>query len=483
MFVASCSYASNETDILNDTVDTVSINTQSVDLKSDNDCFEDTNSDIDNISIYYGEVIDIEGGFDEQYNCTVYIDNKLVNFIPDLRSDKTINMYNYYEDYLNSIYPDVGLHNMSIIFEFETPQKYDITLEMYKDDFKDSGYIYNVLCFYSNFNDDLQAKKRYSYNTNLNILKKDKTVHITKISPFASYTNPLVYDVIVDNPNNSTIVFISNKTNIVTLDTSFGDIGQEYSFDKLRHKIKPGSYNLTVVNAHDNTFDTAPFTLCNDILINTTYRIKDNDVILNVELWCEYTTPIQVIMSKFINETTYDYRNITKKILANANNHKFKFEICFNDVDNNNYGIYIHDYYSFIDCVYLTVNYTHVNETEISEDNMNETVNVSNKYNNNNLYCNGTNGTGANLNLKKNNTDSNSYKSYQSNINDLKEVNSAFGDFIESKDSISSENSNSYEIISKSALKSSNNIFSNLGIIILLFIAGIIGYLKFKHEY
>ena len=46
LLVASCSYATNETDILNDTVDTSSINTKSVDLEYenyDNNSFEDAN--------------------------------------------------------------------------------------------------------------------------------------------------------------------------------------------------------------------------------------------------------------------------------------------------------------------------------------------------------------------------------------------------------------------------------------------------------
>ena len=161
LFVASSSYATNETDILNDTVDRVNINTQSFDLESENydaGSFDDANSDIDNISIYYGERIDIDWGLEEQGNCTVYIDNKRVNFISDLKYG-TINMYNYdynnYEDFLNSIYPDAGLHNMSIIFEFDTPQKYDVTMETYKDD----SDKFNVLWFHFNVNEDLKAKK------------------------------------------------------------------------------------------------------------------------------------------------------------------------------------------------------------------------------------------------------------------------------------------------------------------------------------
>ena len=408
----------------------------------------------------------------------------MVNFISDLKYG-TINMYNYdynnYKDFLNSIYPDAGLHNISIIFEFDTPQKYDVTMKTYKDDSEDY-YDYNVLWFHFNINENLKAKKRYAYNTILNILKKEKTIHITNISS-ASYTNPLRYDVIVANPDNSSYVFISNKTGIVISDTSFGYRERTYSFDGLRHKMKPGVYSLTVVNDYDNTFDTAPFTLCNDIIISTTYKIKENDVILNVEIWCEYNTPIEFTMQKLINGTEYEYRTITREISASTNNHKFNFEICFDDVDPNGYLVSISDYWSTIDFFNLTVDYNSVNETGISEDNndVNETVNVSNKYNNDS-NING-NGTGTNLNLKENNADPHSYKSHESKGNDFKEVISGFGDFIESKDSISSENTNSYEIISKSALKSSNNIFSNLGIIILLFIAGIIGYLKFKREY
>ena len=494
--VVSCSYAGNETDILNDTVNTVSINVPSVDLESDNydnDSFEEVNSGIDNISIYYGERIDIDWGFDEQGNCTVYIDNKLVNFISDLRSGGTINMYNYYyEDFLNSIYPDVGLHNMSIIFEFNTPQKYDVTMERYKEDLEDSSYVYNVLGFHFNVNENFKAKKRYSYNTTLNILKKDKTVHIINMSPFASYSNPLLYNVIVDNPENSSFVFISNKTGIVISDISFGDIERTYSFEGLLHKIMPGVYNLTVVNDYDNIFDTASFTLFNDIIINTTYNIKDNDVILNVELRCEYNTPIQFAMYELINGTPFEYRVITKEILANANNHKFNFEICFDEVDNNDYYVAISDYWGNLDYFYFMVNYTFVNETGIGEDigDVNESLNVSvivkrnvlGGYNGSNAVGNGANGTGADLDLKENSADSNPHQSHKSNAHG-REVISDFGDLVSSIVSSSNENANSYELVGKSALKSSNNIFSNLGIIILLFIVFMIGFLMFKREY
>lgn len=253
----------------------------------------------------------------------------------------------------------------------------------------------------------------------------------------------------------------------------------------MRNKIKPGVYSLTVVNDYDNTFDTASFTLCNDIIIYTTYKIKENDVIFNVELWCEYNTPIEFTMHKLINGTEYEYKTITREILASTNNHKFNFEICFDDVDNNEYLVSISDYWSTIDSFYLMVNYTSSNETGISENNydVNETVNVSNKYNDSNIESNGTNGPGDNLNFKDNNTDSNSNNSHKSKGNDFKEMISGFGDLISSKNPISIDNANSYEIIRKSTLKSSNNMFSNLGIIILFFIVLIMGFLKFKREY
>ena len=54
------------------------------------------------------------------------------------------------------------------------------------------------------------------------------------------------------------------------------------------------------------------------------------------------------------------------------------------------------------------------------------------------------------------------------------------GDFGES---ISSENSNSYDIIKNSAFKSTNNLISSLEFVILLFIVFIVGFLKFKYKY
>ena len=226
LFLVSYSYASNETDILNDTDNTVSINAPSFDLESDN--YESVTSDIDNISIDYGEQINIYGYHDEieepndgeHCNCTVYIDNKLVNFINGYKSGGTINMYNYdyYEGFLNSIFPRVGLHNLSIIFEFDTPRKYDVTIENNK---QNTDYTqYTSLLFYFNVNDNSEAKKRYSYNTTLNILKKDKTVHITNISPFATYVNPLFYDVIVNSPLNSFCIIISNTSDIIIFDSN-----------------------------------------------------------------------------------------------------------------------------------------------------------------------------------------------------------------------------------------------------------------------
>ena len=86
--VGSCSYASNETDILNDVV---SDNVSSVDLKSDNyfnDSFSDVNSNMDNISIYYGERVNVEWESDEYCNCSVFIDNKLINLFQILTMEQ-----------------------------------------------------------------------------------------------------------------------------------------------------------------------------------------------------------------------------------------------------------------------------------------------------------------------------------------------------------------------------------------------------------
>lgn len=492
LFVASCSYASNETDILNNTIDTDCINIPLSDLESDsydNDSFEDMNSDIDNISIYYGERIDINWDFEENCSCTVYIDDKLANFLYD-SGYGTVNMYYYdyteYNDFLNSVYPDEGLHNISITFEFDTPQKYDIVVEVFRDELENSRVI-NYVWFYFHVNEDIKPHKRYSYNTTLNILKKDKTVHIMNISS-ASYSNPLCYEVIVDNPENSSFIFISNKTDIVISDISFGHMERTYYFDGLKHKIKPGVYNLTVVNEYDNTFDTASFTLCNDIIIDTTYKIKDNNVIFNVELECEYNTPIEFALYRIINGIPYEYRIVSKDILANTNAPKFNFEICFNDVEYSDYYISISDYWSTIDYFYFTVNYTNVDEYRSDNDIgvMNETVNVTDIVlkNISGIYGSNVsdNGANTNLDLKENIAKSNLYHAHKFNAEDIREGMGDFGDLISSVDSISREDANSYNLISKSPLKLSKNIFSNSGIIILLFIVFIIGFLMFKRE-
>lgn len=483
----SCSYA-NKTNTLNYTYGTVSINDSPLDLKSNsnfNNSFNKVNSNSDNFSIYYGERIEIDGISDVKYNCTVFIDNKLVNFISNFST--TVNMYNYDSVMLNSFYPNVGLHNLSIIFEFDTPQKYDVKIDSFKKehipDYNKS--MNHCLQFWFNVNDESTAKKRYSYNTTFNILKK-KTVHIINISSFATYSNELLFNVMVDNPENSSFCFISNKTGVVADDSyrGYGLLGDMYDFDNLRYKINPGVYNLTIVNTYDNTFDTASFILYNDISINTTYKIKDNDVILNVEMWCEYNTPIQFRMNKLINETRYDYRVISKEILSNDNNHKFNFEICFNNVDNNDYWVDIWDYQNRIDEIYFTVN-AFVDETEISGDiiDVNETgdveKNVSNSYGNNA----GVNGFGDNLNLKGNSTNSNSHKIFNVHNNDFREVINGCGGFTSKIDFISSENANSYEINEKSVSKSVNNMFSNLGIIILVLIAFMLGFFRFKRQY
>lgn len=259
----------------------------------------------------------------------------------------------------------------------------------------------------------------------------------------------------------------------------------------MKNKIKPGVYNLTVVNDFDNTFDTASFTLFNDIIINTTYKIENNDVIIDVKLWSEYTTPIQFNMYK-INGTVYEqYRSITKEISVNDNNHNFNLKIRFNNVDNENYDVVILDYYNIIDDINFTVNYTFINETKINEDiiNINKTVKISDNVENNlsddnrgntGGNANSINNTNYNSDLKENTSDSNSQKS---NVyDDFKKVISGLGDLANNVNSISNENVNSYEIIKNSASKSLD-MFSNMEILILLLIAFIVGFLRLKHEY
>ena len=205
-------------------------------------------------------------------------------------------------------------------------------------------------------------------------------------------------------------------------------------------------------------------------------------------------------MFKIINETYETYGDIIKEISIKNNNYKLNFDVCFNNIENNYYSASIcridlidGSYYGICDFSFY-INNTSVNETEIiigdvsdvnETDNVSDIVekNVSNNYNGNNTDGDGTggNGTGDNLNLKGNSTNSNSHKSNVHN-DDFKEVISGFGDLESSVDSVSSENANSYELIEKSASKSSDNIFSNLGIIILLFIAFMVGFLRFKRE-
>lgn len=508
--VVSCSYANNEIDILNNTV---GINTPPVDLESNNqnnDILDDANS---NISIYYGERIDLDWEYDEpkdgelgwdyneHCNCTVYIDNKLVNFIQDFKYGRTINMYNYdsyYSEDLNSIYPNVGLHNISIIFEFNNPQKYDITINKYKNESEDR-YICNVLLFRFNINDDSEAKKRYSYNATLNILKKDKTVHITNISSFATYRE---YPLIVFFSNvSSCYIIISNETEIILFRNYYSPDGYCYInfFVDLENKIRPGIYNFTVVNEYDNTFDSSLFNFYNDLRVNVTYNIKGNDVIFNVDAWCEFNCYLAFELFIIINETYKTYMDIIKEISIKNNNYKLNFDVCFNNIENNYYyancykiNLIDGSYYSIGDFSFL-INNTFVNETGFIEDvsDVNETdnvsdiveKNVSNTYNGNNTDGDGTggNGTGDNLNLKGNSTNSHSHKSNVHN-DDFKEVISGFGDLASSVDPVSSEHANSYELIEKSTSKSSDNIFANLGIIILLLIALIVGFLRFKRE-
>ena len=398
-------------------------------------------------------------------------------------------MYNYdfsayYNDFLNSIYPNVGLHNISIIFEFNTPQKYDVTIK--NNFYTNYDGLYNGLLFQFIENKNSNAKKIYSYNGNLNIFKKNKTVHITNISSSASYTNPLFYDVIVDTPQNSLLIFISNKTGVVKYDYSNFGMKCTYFFDRFKHEIKSGVYNVTIVNEYDNTFDSALFTLCNDIIINTTYKIKDDDVIFNIDLWCEYDTPLEFNSYKIINDTVYNHRYITKEILG-TNNHKFNFEIIFNNVDNNMYSLDVWDYFTSIDRFHFTVNKTYVNEDENIENisgDVNESVNISNSsiskiYMINNKNSNGTN---DNLDLKQNNTTFNSNQSHKSNFrhDNLRKIVSEICDSVGSDDSVFEDDVNSYEIHEKSSSKSSSNLFSSLRIIFLLFIALVVGFLKFK---
>ena len=387
--------------------------------------------------------------------------------------------FSYFDtDFINL---DVGIHNVSFLLYLNTDDYYTTNFSIIN-----SYLTIDIIQNYS-FNLPNYSFNFPKYEINLNVIKKNKTVHILDVD-----SAPISYILNVkfkcDNDEDEFCVIVSKEDNIIEtwLENYEFNQNSDSIFEFEWYDIKPvGKYNITVVNLKDGTSDSAPFNVYNEIkLINSTYRINNDNMDVYIELESEYNTTIESYV--WVNGTCL--HSIMKNILVNSNNHNFNFEFNFNNLLPGKYEFILSDKWYIYSFPFEIKNNSDVNYSNYNGSIDDVPINIT--LNNTEIVFNSTfDDSNSNISIfnDKNNSDSddsnhngfnnsNHRQFHEKNKNiDLKRN---IGDLISS--SSQDDSIKSYELSKKSVSKSVKNIYTTIGLIILFILSFLIGYFKFR---
>ena len=384
----------------------------------------------------------------------------------------TYNLESFDNDSIMNI--DVGLHNISFIFNFKYYSRYtaDISID------ENSALTFQINKKYTTHD----FTNRYTYNSTLNILKKEKSIHIVKFK-YYNLIDGGDCQIHVDNYQEELIfyygIIISNKEEIIYKER-FYIPHVEFTTDMgLYYVQNVGFYNFAVVNLVDGTSDSIIFKASKyKPNLNISYIINESNItfqIINPKY--DYYLPDYVI--------TVD--NLTKEIIMLPENGT----ACIVSFENLNHGIHtmtLYCYeYTYIESFFYEMTFKIGNNSSNPYQGINSFINQSNSDNNvsHNLTFIKGNRTGNNINLvggdgKNHNHIRNSNSKKKNNVEFKEErITSAFGDIKSSDLSEDLSTQKSYEIVEKSILNS-NHVFIQLSLIIIVFLSLVIGYFKFK---
>ena len=227
----------------------------------------------------------------------------------------------------------------------------------------------------------------------------------------------------------------------------------------------------------------ALFRFFNDLqIINSTYSIKNNCVNFFININSEYNLSVEAYVWD-LNETYSP--SIIKNISINENSNEFYLNFTFNNLTPNNYECVFNQRDNY-ECVLLKIPFviTNYSETEYSNNqNKNDTLNmtINSTYNDSivNMSISGNNNSHSGLSNNGSLNNTNQQITNKNQNNSVKDkIKSVGNNNIKSKNN--DDSSKYYELSEKNVSKSINNIWINLGLIIILFISLLIGYIKFK---
>lgn len=390
----------------------------------------------------------------------------------------TYNYQSFYNDSKLNI--DVGLHNISFIFNFRSYISNDA------DIFLDENSTLNF-----KFNDHITNTNKYTYNSTLNLLKKDKTIHILNFT-YYNLRKPAQCVIYIENlenyyydgyVNHGHLIGVIIKNNKYIYKQAFYELDNPIIIDSI---YEEGIYNFTVINSIDGTMDSLLFKAEKyRPKLNVSYIIDGNSIEINLMNQTEYYNDwVDIIVDNIYKELPmylYDKNNWTV-FFDNLTSgvHTLKIE---------GSGDYMTEDFYYVTSFVIEdgFDFYNKNKTDISQNNSDD-INSS--------LINGNSSDNPSGLIKGDNTSGNSLHSGEIIKNDRAENSHSNKNILNSKETIinpqigddKSVQSNSFfpakkshEIIKKSASKINNDLIP-FYLIIIVIILLIIGYFKFGEK-
>jgi len=424
-----------------------------------------------------GDKIPIHINTPVEGNFTVFVDNKEYNTY-NFTKHGTIYVPTYNpESFYNSskMNIDIGLHNISLIFNFKYPCQYAADIFLDKNstlNFKfHAGYDFSLL----------NNTYTYTYNSTINILKKESTIHIVDFI-YYDLLQYGEYEIHVDNLKEEEFSFdsfgiiISNKHNILhkqIFANIWVDDKTSVGLDILN---ETGYYAFAVINLADGTTDKIVFKAKKyQPILYITHNINESTI----------TTHIINPLSSYFVYGSISVDNITKELIMSFEDDPL-YNISFENLSAGIHKLKIYcpessDSEPFYYETTFEIKYVPYNENNTS---INQNTTLLNNTTNITTITGNTTSNGTNS-FNESGKNNNIFQNKNRNKNDIKskeKVESALGNIKSSSSSEDLSNQKSYEISQKSTKKAINNPLTQIGIIIILIISLMIGYFKYEKK-
>ena len=394
---------------------------------------------------------------------------------------------------------DVGLHNISLIFNFNNFKSKDVNI------FLDEN---STLNFKFNKNYGSHITDTFVYYSTWNILKKDKTIHILNFT-YNNLCEMGEYIIHMDNldlweDDNSPYleilycgpfgIIISSNNKIIYKES---DTGIFEGLRELYEIYEVGVYNFTVINFLDGTMDSVLFKANKyQPKFNITHIVNGTGIKINIMIpQLSYYNVLASQFEYYAVRAFISVDNITKNLMIDS-----EFGDIFRQVSFENLSSGVHTLKIYCpgdnrsEEFYYSMSFEIEEGLDLDEGNENilDLINTANQ----NIQQNSSsdknlsfiigNNTSGNITstgrVIKNHKDAENSYSNENNWNSNENIiNSLIGVDKNTQSGSSSPTKKSYEVIKKSTSKSINEI-TQFQLIIIIIILLIIGYFKFGEK-